>query len=197
MSATAAAALVLGAAAGSTRAAENLRIDPEHSSVTFSVRHLFTRVVGQFREFEGVVAFDESDLSRSSVRATIRATIIDTNVAERDKDLRSKRFFDVETYPTLEFVSHRVVPDGSNDRKFKIRGTLTMHGVVKEVVLDAEFLGRGKDPWGNLRHGFHATTRVNRKDFGMQWNEVLETGGFLVGDDVDITLDIEAVPAAS
>jgi len=186
------AALVL---TGSSASADpvTLAIDPEHSNVGFSVRHLFTRVQGRFKEFSGAFSFDEANPSASSVTANIKAASVDTNVEARDKDLRSKRFFDVETYPTLTFTSKSV--EKLSASKFKIAGTLTMHGVAKDVVLDAEFLGKGKDPWGNLRYGFRAATTVNRKDFGMQWNEVVEAGGVLVGDEVEITLDIEAVPA--
>ena len=122
----------------------------------------------------------------------IQVASIDTNVEARDKDLRSDRFFDAEQFPTLEFTSTSVV--AVSETKFKAKGFLTMHGVKKEVVLDIEFLGKGNDPWGNLRYGFHASTVVNRKDFGMQWNEVLETGGMLVGEEVTISLDMEALP---
>jgi polyisoprenoid-binding protein YceI len=174
-------------------AAETLKIDADHSSVTFRVRHLFTKVQGRFQKFEGSVDFDEKNLGASKVSATIQAASVDTNVEARDKDLRSKRFFDVERYPTLTFASSAVTDAAGN--KGKLRGTLTMHGVSKEVVLDTEFLGKGKDPWGNTRYGFHAETKVNRKDFGMAWNEVVEAGGVLVGDEVEISLDVEAVPA--
>lgn len=169
-----------------------LAIDPEHSHVGFSVRHLFTRVQGRFGEFSGSVVFDEANPSASSVRATIIAASVDTNVEARDKDLRSPRFFDVAKHPHLTFES-RSVKKGSGS-KFEILGTLTMHGVSKEVALDAEFLGKGKDPWGNERYAFHAETAVNRKEFGMTWNEVVEAGGVLVGDEVRIVLDVEAVP---
>ena len=175
-------------------AAETLKIDADHSSVTFRVRHLFTKVQGRFQKFEGSVDFDEKNLGASKVSATIQAASVDTNVEVRDKDLRSKRFFDVERYPTLTFASSGVHDTSGN--RGKLRGTLTMHGVSKEVVLDTEFLGKGKDPWGNTRYGFHAEAKVNRKDFGMAWNEVVEAGGVLVGDEVEISLDVEAVPAA-
>lgn len=190
LGAAAAAALLL---APLSAGAETLKIDLEHSSITFKVRHLFTKVQGRFQKFEGVVELDEKNLAASRANATIDAASIDTNVEARDKDLRSKRFFDVERHPTLSFTSSAVT-DVSGGRG-KIRGTLTMHGVSKEVVLDAEFLGKGKDPWGNTRFGFHAETKVNRKDFGMAWNEVVEAGGVLVGDEIEISLDIEAVPA--
>lgn len=172
-----------------------LKIDPEHSSVGFSVRHLFTRVNGTFREFSGTIAFDEAGVSASRVSASIRAESIDTNSGDRDKDLRSARFFDAGKYPALTFESRKIVP--ASGGRFSIEGILTMHGVSRPVVLDAEFLGKGKDPYGNLLYGFRATTTVNRKDFGMQWNAAVETGGVLVGDDVEITLDVEATPEAS
>ena len=185
----------LGCLAGVTAAAAaTLEIDIEHSTVGFSVRHLFTRVQGRFGEFEGTLEFDPNNLKASKVSVTIRTASVDTDVEARDKDLRSSRFFDVESFPTLEFTSTSI--DGVSGDRFKIRGHLTMHGVRKQVVLDAEFLGMGKDPWGNERYGFHASTTVSRKDYGMQWNEVLETGGLLVGDEVEIRLDIEAMPAA-
>ena len=124
---------------------------------------------------------------------SIKAASVDTNVEGRDDDLRSKRFFEVETFPTLEFVSTGVKKiDGSH---FTISGKLTMHGVTKDIELAGEFLGKGSDPWGNLKYGFHAETKVSRKEFGMQWNEALEAGGVLVGDEVTITLDVEAGPA--
>ncbi len=191
-------ALVLAAAVWSTAAmppprASQLSIDPEHSNIGFSVRHLFTRVQGEFRDFSGSVDFDEANPSASKVTATIQAASVDTSVEARDKDLRSARFFDVEAFPTLAFASRSVENVAAG--RFRVTGTLTMHGVSREVVLDTEFLGKGKDPWGNLRYGFRGVTKVSRKDFGMQWNEVIETGGVLVGDDVEIVLDIEAVPA--
>jgi polyisoprenoid-binding protein YceI len=190
--AVAPACLALALAADAAKA-ETLKIDADHSSVTFKVRHLLTKVQGRFQKFEGSLDFDEKSLGASKVTATIQAASVDTNVEARDKDLRSKRFFDVERFPTLTFTSLAVTEVSGN--KGKVRGTLTMHGVSKEVVLSTEYLGKGKDPWGNTRHGFHAETTINRKDFGMAWNEALEAGGLLVGDEVEISLDVEAVPA--
>jgi polyisoprenoid-binding protein YceI len=183
------------AAAAEKAAAAKLKIDPQHSHAGFKVRHMFTHVTGEFRRFEAVIEFDEANPANSSVTATIDAASIDTGVEARDKDLRSDRFFDVESFPSLTFASRKVTPVSGSKTKFKIRGDLTMHGVTREVVLDAEFLGKGKDPWGNQRYGFHAETRINRKDFGMAWNEILEAGGFLVGEEVHILLDIEALPS--
>lgn len=190
----AAAALAFGLTFAETAAeAGTLKVDPQHSRVGFQVRHLFTKVNGNFREFEGSFDFDEKSGTVSNVSATIQVASIDTNVEARDKDLRSKRFFDVEKYATLTFKS--AGPVSFSGSKGQLKGLLTMHGVAKEVTLDGEFLGKGKDPWGNLRYGFHATTLINRKDFGMQWNEVLESGGFLVGDEVEVILDVEATAA--
>ena len=189
------AALVLTFGLGGAAFAESVKlsIDPQHSTVGFRVRHLFTKVNGQFRAFDGTIDFDAKNLAASKVAVTIKASSVDTNVEARDKDLRSKRFFDVETYPTLTFNGTAIteVTGGSG----KIKGLLTMHGVTREIVLDAQYLGSAKDPWGNQRYGFHAETKINRKDFGMAWNEAIEAGGVLVGDEVEILLDVEAVPA--
>ena len=186
------AAAALAAAAVSAEPLK-LSIDAQHSTVGFRVRHLVTKVNGQFRSFEGSIDFDHQNPAASKVVVTIQAASIDTNVEARDKDLRSARFFDVAKHPTLTFASTGVADVVG--AKGRIKGILTMHGVSREVALDAEFLGSGKDPWGNQRYGFHAATKINRKDFGMAWNEVIEAGGVLVGDEVEITLDVEAVPA--
>jgi polyisoprenoid-binding protein YceI len=170
-----------------------LKIDPQHSNVGFRVRHIFTNVSGSFREFEGSLRFDEKNPAASSVDVTIKAASIDTNVEPRDKDLRSPRFFDVDKYPTISFKSKAV--ESISDKKAKLKGTLTMHGVSKEVVLEVEYLGKLKDPWGNERYGFHGETRVDRRDYGLNWNEVLEAGAVLVGEQVDILLDVEGIPA--
>ena len=172
--------------------AVTLKVDPQHSNVGFQVRHIFTKVSGRFREFEGTLRFDEKNPAASSVEVTITGASIDTNVAARDKDLRSPRFFDVEKHPTIVFKSSSVQPLA--EKKAKIKGMLTMHGVSKEVVLDAEYLGRMKDPWGNLRYGFHAEGSIDRRDFGLTWNEALEAGAVLVGEQVDILLDVEGLP---
>ena len=184
------AALVLVAAAAH---AASLKIDPEHSTVGFRVRHLISTVNGRFNEFSGSIEYDAENLSVSSVKATIQAASVDTNVTARDKDLRSKRFFDVEKHPTLEFESDSITDVSGS--KGKIKGRLTIHGVTKQVVLDAEFLGTSKDPWGNEHFGFQARTTISREEFGMKWNEVIEAGGVMVGDEVEIILDISAVPA--
>lgn len=184
-----AASFVLG---GGPAEAGDLEIDLQHSTISFKVRHLFTKVQGRFNEFSGSIAIDEENLAASSVAASIRVESIDTNVEARDKDLRSERFFDVAKHPTIEFESSEITH--VSGKAGRIVGTLTMHGVSREVVLEAEFLGSGKDPWGNVRYGFTASTTVNRKDYGMTWNEVVEAGGVLVGEEIEIQLDIEATP---
>lgn len=173
--------------------AQTLKIDPQHTSVSFRIRHLFTKVSGRFRQFEGTIRLDEKSLAASGVEVTIQAASIDTNVEARDNDLRGPKFFDVAIYPTLTFRSAAVLEASGSGGK--IKGVLTMHGVSRDVVLNAEFLGKVKDPWGNLKYGFHAETTVDRKDYGLTWNQALETGGFLVGDEVEISLDVEAAPA--
>ncbi len=141
------------------------------------------------------MAFDPSDPSASSVSITISAASIDTGTPDRDTHLRSADFFDVDTYPTLTFVSSRI--ERTSDERFNVTGTLTIHGVAREVTLPVTYLGRAKDPWGNERTGFEAETTISRKDFGLTWNAVLETGGFVVGDDIRITLSVQAVATAS
>src|SRR5262249_29172273 len=156
-----------------------------------SVRHLITKVRGQFRDFEGLVTIDETRPEQSSVRFSIQAASIDTNEPTRDTHLRSADFFDVEKFPTITFVSGRVTPVGRD--RFDVTGSLTIHGVAKEIVLPVQFQGIAKDPWGNERAGFELEITLNRKDFGLNWNATLETGGFLVGDQVQVTLSIQAV----
>jgi polyisoprenoid-binding protein YceI len=169
-------------------------IDKAHSEVVFQVRHLLTKVRGRFSEFEGTIAYDEADPERSSVNVIIQAASVDTNEPDRDKHLRTADFFDVEKFQTLTFRSTRVTKKG--DGRFEVAGDLTIHGVTRPVTLDVAFLGKAKDPWGNERLGFEAETAINRKDFGLAWNAALETGGFLVGDEVKISLSVQALPQA-
>jgi polyisoprenoid-binding protein YceI len=148
-------------------------------------------VHGRFDRFEGTIEFDPKDPAATVVRGTIESASINTNNEKRDKHLRSADFFDVERYPTLAFESTGVTD--VNGKQGKLAGRLTIHGVTKPVVLDVGFLGQGKDPWGNVRAGFAATLIIDRRDFGLSWNEVLETGGFLVGDEVAIRIDAEGI----
>lgn len=163
-------------------------IDADHTAISFKVKHLLSNVQGQFKEFEGKFTYDPEKPETWKVEAVIYAGSIDTNNAERDKHLRSKDFFDVENIATITFKSTSVTDVTSTNAK--LHGLLTIHGVEKPVVLALEVLGVEKDPWGNVAAGFTATTKINRKDFGLTWNQVLETGGVLVGEEVTITLDV-------
>lgn len=168
------------------------QIDPLHSAAHFSVRHMMiSNVHGEFK-LSGTVLTDPKEFANSSVEAIIDASTIDTREAARDKHLRSADFFDVEKYPSLEFRSKKIV--GSPEEGFSLLGDLTIHGVTREVAFDVESLSpETKDPYGNLRIGTSARTKIDRKDFGLHWNAALETGGVLVGNQVNITLEIELI----
>jgi polyisoprenoid-binding protein YceI len=169
-------------------------IDNSHSDVGFSVRHMvFAKVRGHFTKWIAQLAFDPTDPAKSSVEVSIDSASIDTREAQRDAHLRSPDFLDVEKFPKLTYKSRKVEPAG--DKKYKVAGDLTIHGVSRDVALDVEELGRGKDPWGNDRIAFVAKTSLNRTDFGLKWNQALEAGGLLVGEHVDIEIDVEAVAA--
>ncbi len=182
-------ALVLGLA--TTANATRWKVDGAHTTVSFSVSHLFTSVRGRFDRFEGSVEFNPAKPEATVVRGTIEAASINTNNAKRDKHLRSGDFFDVEKYPTLSFESTGVKKVNGN--KGELEGKLTVHGVTRPVVIEVEYLGQGSDPWGNVRAGFSMKLTIDRKDYGLNWNEVLETGGFLVGDEVEIRVDVEGL----
>ena len=181
--------LVFPPAVGAT----TYKIDPDHTNVSFHVRHLFTSVTGRFEKFEGVIRLDDHDPAKTTVEGSIDAASINTNVARRDNHLRSPDFFDVEKFPKITFKTTSVSDIDDAAKASKLHGVLTIHGVEKPVVLEAAFLGSGKDPAGNQRAGFHASTTINRKDFGLNWNKALEAGGFLVGDEVTIDIDAEGV----
>jgi polyisoprenoid-binding protein YceI len=187
--ATLAVALSLPAAATTS----TWQIDPNHSAAQFAVRHLaISTVRGAFTKVSGTIQFDDKDIAKSSVDVTIDAASVDTRVADRDKDLRSDRFFDVEKYPTLSFKSTKV--EQTEVGKLKVTGDLTIHGVTKQVVLDVEGpTAAVKDPWGNQRAAANASTKINRQDFGVKWNAKMDNGGWVVGDDVAITIDVEMV----
>jgi len=182
--------------AGSTTAhAVTYKVDRDHTSITFRVRHLFTQVSGRFDRFDGTITFDPAHPQQVKVEGSIDVASINTNVEERDKDLRSKRFFDAETYPKITFVSTGVSDVDMAKKTGKLAGKLSIHGVEKPVVLEVSYLGEGKDPWGNRKAGFSAQMKINRKDFGLTWNETLESGGVLVGDDVQIEIQAEGMVA--
>jgi len=167
-------------------------IDPMHSIAEFAVKHLVvTTVKGRFRELEGTIHIDEGSPENSSVEAKIAVASVDTNVEARDADLRSDNFFSAEQFPYITFRSTRV--HRLDEGRFRLTGDLTIRDVTKEVVLDGEYEGQIDDPYGNKRAGFTATTQISRNDFGVKWNQVLEAGGVAVGDNVKITLHLEAV----
>lgn len=175
--------------------ASTWNIDPEHSSVEFKVRHLMvSNVKGVFGEVAGVVQVNEQDITKSTVSATIDTTSIDTGVAKRDAHLKSPDFLDVAKYPAMTFVSRKIVKSGAG--KLKLTGDLTLHGVTRTVVLDVEGPSPEiKDPMGNVRSGASASTRIDRKDFGLTWNKVMEAGGVAVGDEVGINIEVELIKA--
>jgi polyisoprenoid-binding protein YceI len=171
-------------------------IDTVHSGISFSIRHMvISKVRGHFARFTGKLAVDDADLTRSTVEVTIDASSIDTGQSQRDGHLRSPDFFDAERHPELRFRSARIEKLGGD--RYRVTGPLTIKDVTRDVSLDVEYGGRAKDPWGNERVGFLATASIDRKDFGLHWNQVLEAGGVLVGDRVDIELEVQGVRAAA
>ena len=181
----------------STATANSVRtfsVDKAHSDVTFQVRHLITRVSGRFSDYSGTIEFDRDNPSQSKVAFTIQAASIDTAEPKRDAHLRSDDFFAAEQFPTLTFKSTKITPKGRD--LYSVEGDLTIHGVTKPVVLPVTHLGTAKDPWGNEKLAFEAEATIDRKDFGLNWNAALETGGFLVGDEVKISLQIQATRIA-
>jgi polyisoprenoid-binding protein YceI len=169
-------------------------LDAAHSGIHFSVRHMvFAKVRGKFATWSGKVELDPQNLTRGSVEVEIEAASIDTGVADRDNHLRSHDFFDVATFPKLRFKSTKVEKTAGD--RYRVQGELTIRDVTRPVVLDAEYGGEAKDPWGNQRVAFTATTSIDRKDFGLTWNQALEAGGVLVGERVDIEVEVQAVKA--
>lgn len=166
------------------------QIDSSHSSVGFSIKHMMiAKVHGAFEKLTGILEYDPANPKEAKLDVVIEAASINTREPQRDTHLKSADFFDVEKFPTLTFKSKKV--EGSNG-ELKVTGDLTIHGVTKEVVLDVEGpTGELKDPWGNIKIGASATTKIKRKDFGLSWNAALEAGGILVGEDVAISLDVQ------
>jgi polyisoprenoid-binding protein YceI len=173
-------------------ALEKWEIDSSHSGIHFSVRHMvISKVRGQFARWSGTVQAQDGDLSHGTVAVTIDASSIDTGVADRDGHLKSPDFFDVAKYPEITFTSTGVEKIG--DDELELTGDLTIRGVTRPVTLAVEYAGQKKDPWGNERAGFAAKGSINRKEFGLTWNQVLEAGGVLVGERIDIEIEVEAV----
>lgn len=174
--------------------AKSYEIDPEHSGISFTIRHLISKVRGRFDSFSGSFDYEPGKPEAWGARAEIDAASINTNVSARDKHLRSEDFFDVEKCPKLAFKSTKV--SDVKGRKGRLHGELSIHCVTKPVVLDLEIGEEAMDPWGNLKFGAQAKGSINRKDFGLNWNKALEAGGVLVGDEILIEIEIEAAPKA-
>ena len=183
------------AATPTTTGTTTWSIDPAHSLVEFAVKHLMISTVkGRFGDVKGTITYNESQPTQSKVQIEIATGSIDTRADQRDAHLRSPDFFDVERFPTMKFTSKRI--EGDTTGEFKLIGDLTIRDQTREVVLDAEFQGKGKDPWGGERMGFEAKGKINRKEFGLTWNQALETGGVLVGNSVAIQLEIQVIRQA-
>lgn len=181
------AALLAAVPAG---AATTYAVDPAHSDVSFQIRHLMSKVRGLFNEFTGTIVRDDENPANASVEFRIVAASIDTRNESRDKHLRSADFFDVEKFPEIAFKSTRV--EKVSDNQYLVTGQFSMHGVTKQLVLPVAFEGEIKDPRGTVRAGFSVATRLDRKEFGMEWNRALDAGGYLLSDDVVVEVSIEA-----
>lgn len=167
------------------------KLDPIHSTVEFSAKHLMiTTVKGRITDIEGTIYTNEKDPENSSVETTLKAASIDTRTDQRDQHLRSADFLNVEKYPEIRFRSTRI--EGGRE-EFKLTGDLTIRDVTKEITLNVRFEGQAKDPWGGVRVGFSATGRLDRRDFGLTWNQALETGGIVVGNEIKIEIEVQAV----
>lgn len=176
-------------------AKEKWAVDAAHSSIDFAVKHMMIATVkGTFHDFEATVDADLADLTTANITFAIKVASVDTRNADRDNHLRSADFFDVENYPNIIFASTTIKKSG--DDEYAVTGDLTIRGVTQPAIFDVRFEGQGKDPWGNEKVGFSAVGKVNRSDYGLSWNAALETGGVLVGDQVKISLDIEAAKQA-
>jgi polyisoprenoid-binding protein YceI len=177
-------------------AQENWQVDAAHSAVNLAVRHMvISKVRGHFGKWSAKLQLDTAEQARSTVEVDIEAASIETGVADRDTHLRSPDFLDAAKFPALRYRSRRV--EAPTKDRLRVVGDLTIRDVTREVVLDVEYGGQGKDPWGNTRVGFTATTSINRKDFGLTWNQALETGGVLVADRVDIEIELQAIQQAA
>jgi polyisoprenoid-binding protein YceI len=177
-------------------ARQEWQVDGAHSAITLAVRHMvISKVHGRFARWSAKLALDTADLARSSVEVEIDAASIETGVADRDAHLRSPDFLDVERHPAITYRSRQV--EVLSAERIRVVGDLTIRGATREVPLDVEVGGQGKDPWGNVRAGFTARASLHRKDFGLTWNQALETGGVLVADRVDVEIELQAVRQAA
>jgi polyisoprenoid-binding protein YceI len=186
------------ATAPTQNAASTWNIDASHSTIEFAAKHMMiTTVKGRLADAKGTITIDEANPDRSSTAVEFDAASLDTRSEQRDQHLRSADFLDVEKYPAISFKSRRV--EGARNEpgtSFKVIGDLTVHGVTKEVTLDAVYEGAGKDPWGGSRVSFSATTKIDRREFGLVWNAALETGGVLVSNEIKVQIEVQAVRAA-
>ena len=172
--------------------AATYKIDSDHTTVGFKIKHLaISTVTGKFTDFSGTFDFDPKNIAASKATAEVKIPSINTEVKKRDDHLKGPDFFDAAKYPDISFKTNKV--ESVQGTTFKASGDLTIHGVTKPVTLDVEFGGEAKDPWGNERAAFTASTKIKRSDFGLTWNKTLETGGLLVGDDVTISLEVEGI----
>lgn len=190
------AGITLGLSLPAAAASSAWQIDPQHSSAQFAVRHLgLSTVRGAFSKLSGTMQLDDQDITKSSIEISIDVNTVDTREPDRDKDLRSERFFDVAHFPAMTFKSKKVEQVAPG--KLRVTGDLTIHGTTRDVVLDVDGLtAPAKDPWGNQRIAASATTKINRQDYGVKWNAKLDNGGVVVGDDVNITIDVEMIRKA-
>lgn len=172
-------------------AADAWTIDRSHSDVSFQVRHFVSKTRGRFKDFSGTIQVDPAKPEAAAVEFTIQTASIDTTDEKRDNHLKSPDFFDAEKNPTITFKSSSVKSTGKD--KYDVTGALTMHGVTKTITLPVVFLGLTKDPWGNDRGGFEIVTKLNRKEYGINWNKALDNGGVMLGDDVDVSITLETV----
>ncbi len=184
--------LIFSLTAVSSAFAETYKIDPDHSTAAFKIKHLaISTVPGRFTDLSGTVEFDPKNIAAAKAEAKINVSSINTEQKKRDEHLRSEDFFYVTKFPEMTFVS-KEIKDITSD-SFKVVGELTIRGVTKPVVLDVKYQGAAKDPWGNERAAFSASTKINRKDFGLTWNKVLETGALVVGEEATIDIEIEGI----
>ncbi len=172
--------------------ADTYKVDAVHTSVAFQIRHLLTKTSGKFAEFEGTIEIDPQARDTLEVTGSIETASIDTGDEERDEHLRGEDFFNVEKYPKITFKAGELTDVNDDRTKGKLSGSLSMHGVTKPIVLDVEWFGTTTDPWGNKKAGFAGTTTVNRKDYGIIWNKALDSGGFVIGNEVEIEINVEA-----
>ena len=185
--------VLLISAAGLSEAAE-WNADTAHSVLTFKVRHLFSKTAGRFDDWAATIVFDPEYVEQGSVEVTVQTASVTTDNDDRDAHLKSPDFFNVEEHPSMSFKSTKI--EKSEDG-FVMHGALTMLGVTKEIDIPFEFLGAGPDPWGSIRAGFSGKVTIDRKDFGMEWNKSMDKGGFILGEDVEIEIEIEAVQAGA